>query len=407
MPFLIALAASVALQPSQPNALSEKNGSSLRSLTYVDFDLGAGYSTNPLLNEFDATGRAFGRVSARAVHERRSVRANTYFSAYLENSTYTGGYGSAQLASLNARHEFAPTEKLTIFGDVTAAYDEGGQLATRVLTAPTLEQSTTDLPPLPGLPLDLYSLTGRTYRLAGQIGSTLVTGPRDNLVSRIGYSYTTRRGAGLDNNQSDIFGSVGYNRLLSERATVGVLVGARKSDFDPDGDARVLTPQLTAALRLSQKIRASGAIGLSFSRFTTPLRAERSIGLAANASICGTGEFDLLCATIARDQQTATIAGPANTLSATVNYSKNLGSGETLSFLLSATRFSNGVPIDPNFRLQTNNSLSASAAYTRRLSTRLSGGANLTARKLTQPGPDPAVDVSGSVFLRYRLGELM
>jgi hypothetical protein len=37
---------------------------------------------------------------------------------------------------------------------------------------------------------------------------------------------------------------------------------------------------------------------------------------------------------------------------------------------------------------------------------RLSAGANVAARKLTLFGPDPKADVGGSIFVRYRVGDV-
>ena len=47
----------------------------------------------------------------------------------------------------------------------------------------------------------------------------------------------------------------------------------------------------------------------------------------------------------------------------------------------------------------------AASSYSRRLSSRLFGGVNLAARKLTQNGPDPKTDLNASLFIRYRLGD--
>jgi hypothetical protein len=46
------------------------------------------------------------------------------------------------------------------------------------------------------------------------------------------------------------------------------------------------------------------------------------------------------------------------------------------------------------------------ASYSRRINTRLSAGADVAVRSLRQDGPDPKADIGGSVFLRYRLGDL-
>lgn len=411
MAIFLVLAATASLQSSPTDAAVEQGDSVEQSLTYADIDVGVGYATNPLLAVGESAGRTFGRIGARLVHQRRSVRSSTLLSGYVENSTYTGSYGSTQLAGLAARHEFAASEKVSVYGDVNASYDEGGQLATRLVTVPTIEQPITDLPSLPGAPLDYYSLTGRTYHLSGQLGSRIKTSLRDSATVRGGYSRTARRGTGFDSDQSDLFGSAGYDRQLSERATVGAMVTARTSHFEadgdePDGDTRVITPQITGSVLLSERTRVAGAVGVSIAKVETGTTSESSVGLAANVSLCRTGEFDLLCGAVSRDQQVATVAGPANSLAASLTYSRKLSARETLALSAVAARYSGGSPVDPDLQIHSNRSISASVVYTRTLSSRLSGGATIAARKVSRSGPDPRADVSGSIFLRYRLGDL-
>jgi hypothetical protein len=36
----------------------------------------------------------------------------------------------------------------------------------------------------------------------------------------------------------------------------------------------------------------------------------------------------------------------------------------------------------------------------------LFGGADLSARKLAEAGPDPKTDLNGSLFIRYRFGDV-
>src|SRR5690242_4878792 len=107
--------------PSDTAAPARKAGST----TYLDLEAGAGYSTNPEL-QLHGDGSAYGRISLRAVHSRVSERTTTLLSAYAENVTYTNHYGSDQALSLFARHDAAVSEKLRVFGDLAADYQQGG-----------------------------------------------------------------------------------------------------------------------------------------------------------------------------------------------------------------------------------------------------------------------------------------
>ena len=147
MSALIAVTAALAAQTSTPTtaATEAPEGPKVGTQTYLDIEGGVGYSTNPQLSLTSDSGRAFGRISAHAVHTRISERSTTVLSAFAQNLTYTGRYGSQQSLSVDARHDTAVNERLRLFGDLSAGYDEGGQLDTRILGVP-------DVPPLPGTP---------------------------------------------------------------------------------------------------------------------------------------------------------------------------------------------------------------------------------------------------------------
>jgi hypothetical protein len=105
-------------------------------------------------------------------------------------------------------------------------------------------------------------------------------------------------------------------------------------------------------------------------------------------------------------QQAATSAGPARVLSVGVDYSRQLSANDSIQFSLAANRYSNPVVILLGPALTRATYVRAAADYSRHIGNRLFGGVEVAARKLTQSGPDPDADVSASVFLRYRLGDL-
>jgi len=132
---------------------------------YLDLEAGAGYSSNPSLSLVNNGGSAFGRISVHGVHSRVSARSTTLISAYAEDVTYTNHRGSQQSINVYAHHDAAVTEHARLFGDVSATYQEGGQLYTRVLGLPVIPPVTpggTILPPILVPPTaDFLSITGR------------------------------------------------------------------------------------------------------------------------------------------------------------------------------------------------------------------------------------------------------
>jgi hypothetical protein len=131
---LVAFAATFATQAAAPVTPIASGKATPGVLTYVDLEGGLGYSTNPNLTLGDGSGRALVRASAHAVHTRFSARSTTRLSAFGENVTYLGRYGSQQLVQLSAHHDTAVDEKLRVFGDLNASLDRSGQLGTRLLS---------------------------------------------------------------------------------------------------------------------------------------------------------------------------------------------------------------------------------------------------------------------------------
>jgi len=378
--------------------------------TYVDLEAGAGYSSNPNLSLVNDESSGFGRVSIHGVHSRVSARSTTLVSAYAENVSYTNDHGSQQSLSLFGRHDAAVSEHARLFVDASAAYQEGGQLDTRVLALPNVP------PPIPGgtvtppilLPGggDFLSITGRQYNFGGHAGGTFALSQRDDVSLSSGIERVVFRSGSIETKYTRIPVSLAYDRVLSARTTVGARVTAQNTDYEGPASFRVITPELTGRLQLAQRISLNGAVGVSFARVDDGLRVRHTTGLAAEASVCGQGETSVFCAHVAADEQTATTAGPARSISASIDYSQQLDANQSIQFSLGATHYSTPTSVIVGRTFSSSNYYRAAASYSRRFATRLFGGVNLAARKLTQNGPDPKADFNASLFIRYRLGDI-
>lgn len=412
MPALIlaaaALAAQAATSANPPTSTEPAKGPKLGQSTYLDIEGGVGYSSNPSLT-IPSRGGAFGRISLHAVHARVSARSTTVLSGYVSNSTYTSHHRSQQSLSVDARHDVAVSERLRLFGDAEVSFDKGGQLDTRFLGVP-------NVPPPPGGPgtppvllppgSDFLSVTGRTYHLGAHGGGQLALSANDSLTFSSGVDHTVFRGGGQRSEFTTIPASLGYARQISPRANVGVRLAYQHTDYDGPNSVQEITPELTGRLLLSEQLVLSGAVGVSFASTDNGVTTRHSTGLSAQADLCQTGERTQFCGRFAVDQQTATTAGPAKSLSAGIDYSRRLDADSTIQFSLAASHYSSPIFLfaGPTFSKATY--YRAAADYSRRISDRWFGGVDVAARKVTQSGPDPKADVSGSLFVRYRFGDL-
>lgn len=406
---MAALAAQAATTPSAPPASTEVAvGPQAGSSTYVDLEAGAGYSTNPFLSFGGDTGRGFGRISAHGVYTRVSARTTTVLSGFAQNTTYTGRYGSAQSFDLNARHEAAVSERLRLFGDADFAYDEGGQLDTRILGIPdiTLVPGTA-VPPVLVLPgSDFLTVTGRTYRESGHFGGQLALSPNESLTMSSGIEHVLFKTAGLKTSFTTIPVSIGYDRKVSARATIGAEVTAQRTDYNGPSHYEVISPQLTGQLNLSEQLTLRGAVGASFASIDDGIATSHSSGLTASASLCSATEHGHLCAHGSIDQATATSAGPSKSVSAGMDFARQLDADQTIQLSLAVDHYSNPASIVTGHTFSSATYLRGVADYSRRLGNRWFGGLNLAARKVTQNGPDPDADISASLFIRYRFGDV-
>ena len=405
---LAAQAAAPAGSTPPDQATETTGGPRAGSTSYVDLEAGAGYATNPLLSQANSSGAGFGRISVHGVHTRISARTTTVLSGYAQSLFYTRHYGSEQSADLNARHDALVNEHLRVFGDVDASYDRGGQLGTTIIGIPNVPLPPgTTVPPilLPG-GSDFLSVTGKEYRASGHLGAQLSLDPRDSVSATGGVEHVVFKNGSIDTHYTTIPVSLGYNRQISPQTTVGARVVVQHTDYNGPSSFDVISPEATIQTTLLEHVTLSGAVGASFASVDDGILTHHSTGLTANATLCSINSRGHLCVTGAVDQEAATVAGPARTISVGADYSRRLNGDDTIDFSLSANRYSSprSVIIGRVFSHATY--VRAAGDYTHRLGDRWFGGVTLAGRKVTQAGPDPDADISGSLFIRYRLGDV-
>jgi hypothetical protein len=378
------------------------------SHSYLDLEAGAGYSSNPRFEFGDNTGSGFGNVSVHGVHTSVSDRTTTLISAFAQGTFYTQHYGAQPSLSLSAQHDARVNEKLRVFGDVAFTYDEGGQLDTRILSLPNvpLPPGATQ-PPLLTPTGDFVSVTGKQFGASGHVGAQLELSPRDSLTSSAGLNHSSFKSGGVDTHYNTIPVSIGYDRQISPHTSVGARFGAEFTNYSGNFNTTILTPQVTVKTALSESVSFSGAVGASFSKVDNALTTRHSTGLAANASLCSVGERGRFCGYASVDQEAATVAGPARTISAGLDYSLNIDANQTIQFSVGGSHYSTPNAILPIQSSTDANYFRVAADYTRHLGNRWFAGASVSARKDALRGrADPNADVTGSFFIRYRLGDI-
>ena len=376
-----------------------------KNSTYVDLTGSLGYSTNPMLRTVDSQSSIFGRASARGVHVWNGELSSTSLSGFVEGTTYFNDYGVKSIFSLSGDTQRQVSETVSLFGSIGASGDLAGQLSNRFLYVPPLPEVPVEgePPPVTVDDPDIFSCSGRQYRLYAQGGAAIRTGPRGNLsisggAQRIFYTdeffddYTT------------IFANGAYNHSLSDRTTVGFNLGARRTDYDNSSDnSTIINPGISIRTRLSEHWDASAGVGVSFSDVERTGNSSNSTSLSFNGSICNTTENDRFCGRVTRYANSTSRSALVTTTSVGVDWFRKLDAAQTIQLSASVVRYVADDELDDNFKT---NHFRLAGSYSRRVSGRLSAGADVGLRSLRRDGPDPDTDVSGSLFVRYRLGDL-
>jgi hypothetical protein len=420
---VLLLSSEVAYAQAQPQGQTEAQTSETegqaqpnrRSTTFLDLEAGLGFSSNPFL-QFNNHSSIFGRLSASGTHQWASERGVTAITGYVENTTYfRGGYGSKQIFDVGARTNQALSETVTMYGDLNFSGDFAGQLSNRLISGPALPP-----PPDPNNPLpppttnypDLFGLSGRQYRVTGDLGTSIRTGLRGTVSLSIGAQHSWFTGASSDLNYTSIYGSGGYSSQVSERTSVGVTVFLQRQDYTHGDWANIVNPVVTVSTKLSESLTATGAAGVMAINQQSLGDNRKSVTPSFSGSLCSRGTESQFCVQVARDAQSALSSSVLNgqreatiNTSLTASYFRTLSRNDSIQASLTAVHYSSAESI--NGDKLTSSYASGVVGYDRHVGHRLFAGVEGGVRKLFQTGPDPKLDFNASVYVRYRLGDLL
>jgi hypothetical protein len=401
----IALWASPALAQDTTGSTPAPEAAERASVKYLDLSASLGYSTNPLLRTTGSEGSFLGRVSARGVSAWSGELSSSSISGFVEGTSYFNDYGIKSIFSVNGNTTRQVSETIRLHASGGVSGDLSGQLSNRFLyvpTAPEVPDPTVPFPPTVEDP-DLFSFSGRTYRIYGQAGAAIRTGTRSNVGISGGASRAIFTGSGLDD-YTTFYANGSYGLDLSERTTVGARLGVRRTEYDgSDDNSTIINPAATLRTQLSENLTASVALGVTFANIDRGANERHSTNLSVNGSLCKTTESERLCGRVSRYAQTSATSALVTTNSVGVDWFKKLDEAQTLQLSASVVHY---VSEDALADKRTSNYLRLAASYSRRINERLSGGVDLGARNLHREGPDPDTDISGTVFVRYRIGDL-
>ena len=400
-------------QAQQAESQSEGK-SETHAVSFLDLEAGLGWSQNPN-SAFNGESSIFGRVSASGTHQWLTERGSTAINGYVENTTYfRGGYGSKQLFDLGAQTNQAVSQTVTLYGSLGFTADFAGQLSNRLVPVPGQPiplDPNNPLPPSTYYP-DVFGLSGRSYHVNGNVGASIRTGPRGTVSVSAGAEHAWFSGFSKEADFTSYFGSLGYSTQISERTSLGGTVFLQHQDFK-HGGSNIINPMLTLGSQLSETVVANAAVGVIFiSQDRASGDDQHSVTPSFSGSLCKQGETSRFCARVARDAQASLSSSfvggereSAVSTSVGVDYYHRLPDRSTIQATLTGVHYDTPSAINGDkFRTTY---LSGVLGYDRPIGRRLYAGVQGGVRKLFQSGPDPRLDFNASVYVRYRLGDLL
>lgn len=369
----------------------------------MDITAGARGATNPFLvdgsspADVAATLQIDPRVTVEGATTTFRLRGSGRVDRYLDT------YGTDTSGTLEAAYDLRFSERTVVTVSASGATTRGG-------VQDLFRPGAADGDELPVEPVTDVSITGarlRQYSFGGNV----------RIASRVSARGTVNMGAGARFSRADgiqnadfrqVTADAGYSHILDDRTSIGARLAFSDIDYSGTqvGDGDVLSPAVTATVRLSSTLSASGTLGVSVARITrTPATSRvRTTAFAAGVSLCRRRERSGLCLTGNRDIQPTVLGGVSTVTSVSVNWDLRLSPRDSIS---ASGRYGR---TDPprlpavQFGLGKNEVIGVTGVYSRRLSERLFLTAAPGYNKANGNGQRREANYQMMLGIRLRLG---
>jgi hypothetical protein len=250
--------------------------------------------------------------------------------------------------------------------------------------------------------LSLFGLGQRQNRLRASLGGEYRPSEIDSISSEIEVERISFGGGRALSDYKSYSGSLGYARALSERTKVGGRLTAQLIDYDSGGTTTVLQPQATLDTILSPLWTLRAAAGLLIVSSDGEQEGGDTVGLSASVTGCRQAERSSFCMLFQRDAAPTGFGEVVTRTAGSIDYSHRLGERSNLRAHADLSHVQ-GSDLAGSEALTYG---SASVAYDRAVTERLSGGIVVAYRDIYGSDLDRSADISGQVFLKARVGTL-
>lgn len=179
-------------------------------------------------------------------------------------------------------------------------------------------------PPLP-TDIALNGLRQRRQAINGNLNLGYTPSARDRWQFQGGFSFTKYPQGSSASEYNSASGSIGYNRTLNGRTSIGINVGVSRVDYRRTliGDATTISPQATFTTRLGAGWNLTASAGISHSSVRGPLGYSGRNSASGSVNVCKNGDRGRFCVFATRSVQASSFGGgvrPQTSFGASYNF---------------------------------------------------------------------------------------
>ncbi len=368
--------------------------------------LDGGYSSNPYNSRRSSTSS--GTLAATvtpsviisaptgSVRLSGMVRHTEYAQLYSGTTDYnvaaSSGFSISPLTSINGNASFSSTVRNSLYpargSDVVSPDD------------PVDPED-----PIIDDPSGATNFARRTNRFSGNVGLSTTLSPYDSLsVTAIGSKVSISGPSDLARGYSNYGGGLTYSRLVATDTTVGLSVNVTRSQYQREGtgSSTQIAPSLVFSTMLAPRLSLRATAGVTFSDTELLLGSRKRSSFSGSINLCNKGDRSNLCANASRSVSPSSVAGTSTVTLAGLSYGYQLDPRSRIAVNLSYT---NAQSLAGLGRVRSAYGR-ANVNYSRKLTQRLSGVVSLIYSNPFNSTVQRNANVSGTVGIRYSLGEL-
>ncbi|SIN60470.1 hypothetical protein SAMN02745824_0672 [Parasphingorhabdus marina DSM 22363] len=201
--------------------------------------------------------------------------------------------------------------------------------------------------------------------------------------------------------------NVGYSRVLSETTSIGASVGLSQVNYlnQDQGDSNIISPSITFDQQIGPDFELSGAVGVSFARVDNgPLGKTNSTDFSGSFTLCRQGQTNNFCLSGSRQTLPSAFDGVRSQTSVGLGYTQKLSRKNDLSINAGYSRSSNPVLGPTQIATETLEYVRGSATFNHRFQDRITGFISVGYSDTYQRSISREANTQASIGIRVRFG---